>query len=389
MSLISPHARTELYPLYVDDEALSDKQSEAARLPAVQVSPREEADILMFAQGAYTPLTGFMGYDDWQSVCDRMHLADGTFWPIPITLSVDEDVAASIKPQSRVTLKNSQGGSLAILQVGECYRMNKMHECIEVFKTNDAAHPGVRMVHAQKAVNVSGSLDVLTLNGYPERYPGIYMTPAQTRELFTSRGWSKVCAFQSRNPMHRAHEYIAKIAIEVCDGLLVHSILGPVKADDIPADVRVEAIRTLLSQYFRQDTVLQGGYPHCMRYGGPREALLHALIHQNYGCSHIIIGRDHAGVKHYYGPFDAQNIFDDLPRKALAIEPLKLTWTFWCRQCDGMVSQKTCPHDATQWDLISGTALRDALRQGTEIPKHFSRPEILAILQRYYQSLLG
>lgn len=384
--LIKPYCSDDLRSCLVRADDLDAKIKEATTLRSLQTSPREEADIMMFGQGAYTPLQGFMDHEDWKSVCENMHTASGLFWPIPITFSVDENTANDLKKHERVTLLNQQGKAFAMMTVEDKYTIDKTHECIEVFKTNDAAHPGVQLVNAQKAVNIAGPLEVLSLNGFPERFAGIYMTPSETRTLFTARGWSTVCAFQSRNPMHRAHEYIAKVAIEICDGLLVHSILGPVKSDDIPAEVRVKAIRVLLQRYFRQDTALQGGYPLCMRYAGPREALLHAIVHQNYGCSHIIIGRDHAGVHHYYGPFDAQQIFNEVPKKALQIQPLKLTWTFWCRSCDGMVSQKTCPHDETQWDLISGTALRNALKNNADIPKHFSRPEILDILKDYYQN---
>jgi len=243
------------------------------------------------------------------------------------------------------------------------------------------------MVMAQGEVNLAGPVKVLTQGEFPEQYGDQFMTPAQTRELFESKGWSTVAAFQTRNPMHRSHEYLAKIAVEICDGVLVHSLLGKLKPGDIPAEVRAKAIGTLIENYFVKDTVVQAGYPLDMRYAGPREALLHAVFRQNYGCSHLIVGRDHAGVGDYYGPFDAHHIFDEIPPDALQTKPLKIDWTFWCDKCEGMASMKTCPHSAEDRLLLSGTKLRKALSEGTDVPDHFSRPEVLAILREYYGSL--
>jgi sulfate adenylyltransferase len=273
------------------------------------------------------------------------------------------------------------------MKVAEKYRIDKAHECSCVFKTTDAAHPGVQMVMQQGEVNLAGPVTVLSDGGFHAHYGALFMTPAQTRAEFQRLGWSRVAAFQTRNPMHRSHEYLAKVALEVCDGVLVHSLLGHLKPGDIPADVRTQAIAVLIEKYFRAGTVVQAGYPLDMRYAGPREALLHALFRQNYGCRYLIVGRDHAGVGSYYGPFDAHKIFDEIPKGSLEIEPMKIDWTFWCYRCGGMASGRTCPHDDADRLLVSGTKLRKWLSEGSDVPPEFSRPEVLEILRDYYARL--
>jgi sulfate adenylyltransferase len=273
------------------------------------------------------------------------------------------------------------------MTVTEKYRIDKAHECRSVFRTTDSAHPGVKMVLEQGEVNLAGPVRVLSTGGFEEQYGALFMTPAQTRAEFERLGWSRVAAFQTRNPMHRSHEYLAKVAIECCDGVLVHSLLGQLKPGDIPADVRTHAIAALIDKYFVPGTVVQAGYPLDMRYAGPREALLHAVFRQNYGCAYQIIGRDHAGVGSYYGPFDAHRIFDEIPKGALEIQPLKIDWTFWCYSCGGMASARTCPHGEDQRLLVSGTKLRKWLSEGSDVPPEFSRPEVLAILREYYASV--
>jgi sulfate adenylyltransferase len=243
------------------------------------------------------------------------------------------------------------------------------------------------MVMEQGDVNLAGPVTVLADGGFRERYGALALTPAETRAAFDKLGWAKVAAFQTRNPMHRSHEYLAKVAIETCDGVLVHSLLGQLKPGDIPADVRARAIDALLAKYFRQDTVIHAGYPLDMRYAGPREALLHALFRQNYGCSHLIVGRDHAGVGSYYGPFDAHRIFDEIPKGALETQPLKIDWTFWCYKCGGIASGRTCPHADADRLLVSGTQLRKWLSEGAQVPAEFSRPEVLEVLRAYYAKL--
>jgi sulfate adenylyltransferase len=341
----------------------------------------------MLGIGGFSPLDGFMTHADWQGVCDGMRTASGMFWPIPITLSTDEESAASLRIGEDVALCADDEEPLAILGLSERYVIDKAHECASVFRTTDPAHPGVRMVMEQGPVNLAGPVTVLSDGGFKAKYGALFLTPAETRREFERLGWTRVAAFQTRNPMHRSHEYLAKIAIETSDGVLVHSLLGQVKAGDIPADVRTRAIATLIEHYFAPGTVLQAGYPLDMRYAGPREALLHALFRQNYGCALLVVGRDHAGVGSYYGPFDAHRIFDEIPADALAIKPLRIDQTFWCYRCGGMASTRTCPHDATHRLLVSGTQLRKWLSEGGDVPAEFSRPEVLAILRAYYATL--
>ncbi len=388
MALVNPHGGGSLRPLLLEGEALKAELARAASLPKVKVSSREKGDIVMMGQGGFTPLDGFMTHADWQGVCDGMKMASGLFWPIPITLSTDKATAEGIKVAGDVALVDPDDGSiLATMKVTEKYAIDKAHECATVFKTVDMEHPGVKMVMEQGDINLAGPIKVLSLGGFPETYGELLMSPKETRALFESYGWSKVAAFQTRNPMHRSHEYLAKVAIETCDGVLIHSLLGNLKPGDIPADVRSEAIGTLIENYFVKKTVIQAGYPLDMRYAGPREALLHALFRQNYGCSHLIVGRDHAGVGSYYGPFDAHHIFDELPKGALETQALKIDWTFWCYQCGGMASARTCPHAEDKRLLLSGTKLRKMLSEGGDVPAEFSRPEVLEVLRKYYGSL--
>jgi sulfate adenylyltransferase len=386
--LVAPHGGHGLRPLLLEGAAAEAARRRAENLPKIPLSSREKGDLLMLGIGGFTPLGGFMGHADWKGVCDDMRLADGVFWPIPITLSTDAAAAESIVEGSDVALVDADTREpMAIMTVAEKYRIDKRHECKQIFLTDDAEHPGVAMVMAQGEVNLAGPLQVLSQGGFPERYPGLYMTPAQTRDAFERLGWSKVAAFQTRNPMHRSHEYLAKVAIEICDGVLVHSLLGNLKPGDIPADVRTRAISVLIEKYFAPNTVVQSGYPLDMRYAGPREALLHAVFRQNYGCAYQILGRDHAGVGSYYGPFDAHRIFDEIPSDALEIQPMKIDWTFWCYACGGMASARTCPHGETDRLLVSGTKLRKWLSDGDPVPAEFSRPEVLDILREYYAGL--
>ncbi|MDT8387250.1 MAG: sulfate adenylyltransferase [Thiogranum sp.] len=387
-SLVKPHGGGKLKPLLLEGEALIAEQDRAESLPKVNVTSREAGDIIMMGIGGFTPLDGFMTEADWRGVCDGMKMVSGLFWPIPVTLSADTESAESIEIGSDIALFDPERNLiLATMRVSEKYKIDKAHECMMVYKTTDIEHPGVKMVMEQGDVNLAGAIKVLSLGEFPEEYGEQFMTPEQTRADFEKRGWSTVAAFQTRNPMHRSHEYLAKIAVETLDGVLIHSLLGKLKPGDIPAEVRSKAISTLIDKYFAPNTVIQAGYPLDMRYAGPREALLHALFRQNYGCSHLIVGRDHAGVGDYYGPFDAHKIFDEIPADALETQPLKIDWTFWCDKCDGMASMKTCPHEAADRILLSGTKLRKALSDGEEVSTKFSRPEVLDILRAYYAGL--
>ena len=389
--LVPPHGSSELKPLLLKGDARNQALKLASSLPTITLSSRERGDLIMLGIGGFTPLNGFMNQADWQGVVDDMRLQSGDnaglFWPIPITLSAPKATADSLNQGDKVALVAKDGEIMGILTVEETYTIDKAHECQQVFTTTDSEHPGVQQVLNQGEVNIAGSVEVLSEGEFPTLYPEIYKTPAETREILDAKGWKTVAAFQTRNPMHRSHEYLAKIAIEICDGVLIHSLLGALKPGDIPAEVRQEAIKTLIDNYFRQDTVIQAGYPLDMRYAGPREALLHAVFRQNYGCSHLIVGRDHAGVGDYYGAFDAQTIFEYVGKDDLITQPLKIGWTFWCNACNAMASDKTCPHEASEHVKVSGTKLRKALSEDEDVPENFSRPEVLEILRSYYAGI--
>jgi len=387
--LVNPHGKDKkLKPLLLEGAALKEEIKKAAGLKKIPLASRETGDLIMLGIGGFTPLGGFMCDQDWKGVCTQMKLKDGTFWPIPVTLSATQEDANAIKDGEEVALIDEETNTLmATMKVTKKYKIDKALECKEVFKTTDTEHPGVAMVMNQKEVNLAGPVKVLSESYFPKEFKGIYQRPAEARTMFEARGWKTVAALQLRNPMHRSHEYLAKIALEILDGLYIHQLIGNLKAGDIPADVRVKCIDVLVEHYFLKDSVIQGGYPLDMRYAGPREALLHALFRQNYGCSHLIVGRDHAGVGAYYGPFDAHKIFDEIPKDALECRPLKIDWTFYCFKCRGMASMKTCPHGKDDRLLVSGTMLRKTLSEGGEVPPDFSRPEVLVVLQDYYRNL--
>jgi sulfate adenylyltransferase len=383
--LVKPHGADDLNVLLVPTQQRASDLAHARDLKSVPMQSREVSDLLMFGMGAYTPLEGFMGHDDWRSSCKDMRLSTGVFWPIPITLSCSQDLADSILVGEDVSLSDAQTGEiLGILNVTEKYRIDPAFECEHVYRTTDPAHPGVQKVMGQAEINLAGRVTVISESDYPARYQGLYLHPSESRALFQRKGWSQVAAFQTRNPMHRSHEHLAKIAVEVTDGVFIHQVLGKLKPGDIPADVRTRAIQAMIDNYFVPETVVQAGYPIEMRYGGPREALLHALIRQNFGCSHLIVGRDHAGVGDYYGPYDAQNIFDQLWDGALQTKPLKIDITFYCKKCYGMATAKTCPHGEEHRISISGTDQRAMLARREPIPLEFSRPEVVSILQDFY-----
>jgi len=384
--LIAPHGKEErLMPLLLEGDELRAETERAKTLKEIKITSRETSDLIMMGIGAFTPLTGFMTRADWQGVCDKFTMADGTFWPIPITLSTDEE---QVKEGDELALVDEDTGTtIATMQVSEKYTIDKEYECKAVFRTTDTEHPGVAKVMVQGKYNLAGPVKVISESYYPEQFKGLYQRPAESRKIFEEKGWRRVAALQLRNPMHRSHEYLAKIAVEVMDGVYIHQLVGKLKPGDIPADVRVKAIEALVDNYFVNDTVVQGGYPMEMRYAGPREALLHATFRQNYGCSHMIIGRDHAGVGDYYGPFDAQKIFNEIPKGALKCENLNIDWTFHCYKCGGMASMRTCPHGKEDRLLLSGTMVRKTLSEGGDLPAEFSRPEVVEILKEYYQNL--
>ncbi|MCS5590274.1 MAG: sulfate adenylyltransferase [Candidatus Thioglobus sp.] len=384
--LVPPHGSKKLKTLALHGSERKSELIKAESLPRLMCSSREFGDVVMLGIGGFTPLDGFMNRADWQSVCDNMTMKNGLFWPIPITLSTNDK---TIKEDQEVAIVYEKTNEIiATMVITEKYTIDREHECNTVYKTTDMEHPGVVLVMSQGEYNLAGPIKVLSDGGFPSQYGNLYMTPSETRAYFDNKGWSSIAAFQTRNPMHRSHEYLAKIAIEICDGVMIHSTLGELKPGDIPAEVRSEAISTLIENYFDDNTVLQSGYPLDMRYAGPREALLHALFRQNYGCSHLIVGRDHAGVGDYYGPFDAHNIFDKID-DGLVTQPLKIDWTFWCNKCAGMSSMKTCPHSHEDRLLLSGSKLRHLLSENLDVPDNFSRPEVLEILRKYYSGLKG
>jgi sulfate adenylyltransferase len=386
--LVPPHGSETVKPLILPEAERAEEVKRAQKLRKIPLDSRAVSDLLMLAMGAYTPLIGFMGHDDWRGSCLDMKLTSGLFWPIPITLPVDEDLAAGVHAEEEVALiENGSDDILAVMQVREKYSIDKKTEAEHVYRTADPKHPGVAKVLDQGNVNLAGRVMILSEGGYPVKYADLYIRPAESRAMFLEKGWSRVAAFQTRNPMHRSHEHLVKIAIEVSDGVFIHQVLGKLKAGDIPAEVRARAIQAMIDNYFRPGTVIQAGYPIEMRYAGPREALLHALIRQNFGCSHLIVGRDHAGVGDYYGPFDAHHIFDQLWEGALQTKALKIDVTFYCRKCYGMATAKTCPHDPKHHISISGTEQRQMLSTDAAIPPEFSRPEVVAILREYYARL--
>lgn len=406
--LIPPHGGKGLTVCLLEGAALAAEKKKAAGLKKVTISPRIKGDLIMIGIGGFSPLTGFMTKADWKNVLDKFLLADGTFWPVPVTLDATKTEADGIKVGEEIALFDPEGNEImATMKVTEKFEMtdaDKKFECEKTFmgegtKTTEDFwkiakddHPGVQMVMKQGPINLAGPVKVLSEGEYPVKYAGVYHRPAESRKIFEEKGWSEIAALQLRNPMHRSHEYLCKIAVEVCDGVYIHSLVGNLKPGDIPAEVRVKCIDALVKHHFVEKNVVQGGYPLDMRYAGPREGLLHATFRQNYGCSRMIIGRDHAGVGDFYGMFEAQTIFDKIPKpkeagKALLCSPLKIDWTFYCTKCDGMASLRTCPHGKENRVILSGTMLRKILSEGGTMPDHFGRDEVVVILREYYQGL--
>ena len=355
--------------------------SKTSKRPAVAVAltPHQQCDFEMIAVGGMSPLEGFMGEADYHSACDHMTLANGTVWPIPITLAVTDAVARQAAPGDRVALTDDADRLLGYMTITEKYKQDKRKQAVKVFLTEDPAHPAVKVLMEGGDTCLAGSIEVVTVRHDPP-FAEYRLTPAQTRAEFQRRGWKTVAAFQTRNPIHRAHEYLTKCAQEITDGLLIHPLMGETKGGDVPADVRMKCYQVLIEKYYHPDHTMLSIMPAAMRYGGPREAILHAIYRQNYGCSHFIVGRDHAGVGDYYGTYDAQEIFDSLPEGALKIMPLKFEHSAWSKKAGGMVSGKTFPTIEGDQIFLSGTKVRDMLRRGERPPAEFTRPEIADIL---------
>ncbi len=355
--------------------------SKASVAPAVSVTltERQQCDLEMIAIGAMSPLEGFMGEGEYHSVCDNMMLTDGTLWPMPITCAVDIETADRVSVGDRVALTDDAGRLLGYLNVDEKYKQDKRKQATKAFGTDDPAHPGVRTTFEEGDVCLAGRIDVVTPRHAPI-FAQQRLTPVQTRAEFKKRGWKTVAAFQTRNPIHRAHEYLTKCAQEITDGLLIHPLMGATKEGDIPGEVRMRCYHVLIENYYHPEHTMLTVMPAAMRYAGPREAILHAIMRQNYGCSHFIVGRDHAGVGDYYGTYDAQEIFDTIPDDALKIMPLKFEHAAWSKKAGGMVSGKTFPRIEGDQVFLSGTKVREMLKRGERPPVEFTRPEVAEIL---------
>ena len=376
---IAPHGGTlvDLLATGADAETLA---QQAEHLPKVVVNARELSDLEMLTVGALSPLTGFVGERDYHAILDSMHLASGPAWTIPVTLSLDEVEVKRIGGAEAVALLPAEAGApLAVLEVAEIYKRDRQKEALGVFGTEDLEHPGVAALQEAGDYCLAGDVRAIRLPEHGDFLP-YRLTPAQTRAAFAERGWKTVVGFQTRNPIHRAHEYIPKCALEIVDGLLVHPLVGATKGDDVPADVRMRCYEALFEGYYPKDRAMVSVFPAAMRYAGPKEAIWHAIARKNYGCTHFIVGRDHAGVGSYYGTYDAQKLFEEFEPGELGISPLMFEHSFWCNRCEGMASPKTCPHGEEDRVSLSGTKVREMLRAGERPPIEFSRPEVADIL---------
>lgn len=368
-----------LVDLHVSDGEREELGREVASLPTIELDSRTTSDFELLANGGFSPLTGFMGEAEYHSVVDDMTLSNGLPWPIPVNLSVPESRAADLTPGVRADLRDEEGFPLGVIDIEEVYRRDKTREAEQVFRTTDEAHPGVAALYASGDLVLGGSVKALRLPDHGN-FPDHRLTPAQTRAAFAERGWRTVVGFQTRNPIHRAHEYLIKVALEGVDGALIHPLVGDTKDDDIPADVRMRCYEVLLERYFPEDRVQLSVLPAAMRYAGPREAIFHAIMRKNYGCTHFIVGRDHAGVGNYYGTYDAQRIFDDIDLDALGIQPLFFEHAFWCLRSGAMATTKTSSATPEERLFLSGTRVREMLANGEDLPVEFTRPEVAAVL---------
>ena len=375
---IAPHGGT-LVNLLADDATTAALAAEAANLPKLVPNERELSDLEMLAVGALSPLTGFQGEADYHAVLDSMHLANGLAWAIPVVLGVTEEQAHQLGSGSVALLPAEGAAPIAVLRVSGTFKRDKAKEAVAVYRTDEEAHPGVKAVYDSGDYCIAGDLEVISLPVHDD-FQNYRMTPAETRAEFARRGWTTVVGFQTRNPIHRAHEYIQKCALEIVDGLLVHPLMGATKSDDVPPDVRMQCYEALFEGYYPKDRAMVSIFPAAMRYAGPREAIWHAICRKNYGCTHFIVGRDHAGVGTYYGTYDAQKIFEEFEEGELGITTLNFEHSFWCESCEGMASPKTCPHGEETRISLSGTKVREMLRNGERPPQEFSRPEVADIL---------
>ncbi|GAX38639.1 sulfate adenylyltransferase [Nodularia sp. NIES-3585] len=377
---IAPHGG-QLVNRIATSEQKAEFLSKADFLPRVQLDARAVSDLEMIAIGGFSPLTGFMNQSDYTRVVKEMRLGNGLAWSIPITLSVTEEIASPLQEGSLIRLDNLNGEFIGVLQLSEKYLYDKTQEAINVYRTDDAKHPGVQVVYNQGSVNLAGDIWLLQRDPHGQ-FPAYQIDPAASRQMFRDKGWKTIVGFQTRNPIHRAHEYIQKCALEIVDGLFLHPLVGATKEDDIPADVRMRCYEILLEHHYPQDRVILAINPAAMRYAGPREAIFHALVRKNYGCTHFIVGRDHAGVGDYYGTYDAQYIFEEFEPGELGIVPMKFEHAFYCTRTKQMATTKTSPSKPEERVHLSGTKVREMLRRGELPPPEFSRPEVAAELAR-------
>lgn len=380
---IAPHGG-QLINRIATPEQRQEFLDQADILPRVELDGRAVSDLEMIAIGGFSPLTGFMEQADYERVVADMRLASGLPWSIPITLSVEEAIAAPLKEGSWIRLDDPTGQFIGVLQLTQKYHYDKTHEVVNVYGTDEDKHPGVQVVYNQGSVNLAGSVWLLQRDPHPQ-FPAYQIDPVQSRQMFQEKGWKTIVGFQTRNPIHRAHEYIQKCAMETVDGLFLHPLVGATKDDDIPADVRMRCYEIILEHYYPQDRVILAINPAAMRYAGPREAIFHAIVRKNYGCTHFIVGRDHAGVGDYYGTYDAQHIFDQFEPEELGIVPMKFEHAFYCTRTEQMATTKTSPSSPSERIHLSGTKVREMLRQGEMPPPEFSRPEVAAELARAMQ----
>ncbi|PSO84609.1 MAG: sulfate adenylyltransferase [Cyanobacteria bacterium SW_12_48_29] len=380
---IAPHGG-QLVNCIATEQEKREFLEQADRMPRIQLDGRETSDLVMIAIGGFSPLKGFMEQADYEGVVSEMRLANGVPWSIPVTLSVSEQEAKTLQEGDWVRLDNPQGRFVGVLELTQKYRYNKAYEALNVYRTEERKHPGVDVLYNQGPIKLAGSIWLLQREPHPQ-FPAYQIDPAQSREMFRERGWKSIVGFQTRNPIHRAHEYIQKCALEIVDGLFLHPLVGETKSDDIPAEVRMRCYEIMLEHYYPQERVIMGINPAAMRYAGPREAIFHALVRKNYGCTHFIVGRDHAGVGDYYGTYDAQHIFDEFDLEELGITPMRFEHAFYCTRTQQMATKKTTPSPAEEHVHLSGTKVREMLRRGELPPSEFSRPEVAKELAKAMQ----